>query len=155
MLDAVSALLERSARAWDANDARAYADCFTDDATYIAFSGLLYRGRAEIETSHRKLFAGPLRGTLMSYSLVEARPIGTEAVSLVTRGEIGRSHNISLGKIQSYVGILDGEEWRFAHFQNTKRSKWAALFTGMAGREALPSNDCIFDSSDGRGSCAK
>src|SRR5882757_1781358 len=49
--------------AWNAGDATAYAAAFTEDADYITFFGMNLPGRAAIESTHRMLFEGMLKGS--------------------------------------------------------------------------------------------
>lgn len=109
--------------AWARHDADAYGALFTSDATYTAFLGTRYRGRAEIVESHRALFTGVLRGTRIADDILDVRFYGPDTAVLTSSGDTytgGRPER--LGKVQTYTIVRrpDGA-WRVAAFQNTKR----------------------------------
>jgi hypothetical protein len=53
----VRALYQQLIDGWNRGDATAFAVPFSEDADFIAFDGTHFRGRPEIESSHRLLFA--------------------------------------------------------------------------------------------------
>ncbi|WP_218952353.1 SgcJ/EcaC family oxidoreductase [Amycolatopsis anabasis] len=42
--------------AWDAGDASAYGKLFTEDATYVIFTGHALLGREQIQNNHHEVF---------------------------------------------------------------------------------------------------
>ncbi|RZQ60381.1 SgcJ/EcaC family oxidoreductase [Amycolatopsis suaedae] len=126
--DAVLAVLDELAQAWNAGDATRYAAAFTDDATYTTFFGHTSFGRGEIEAGHRRLFEGPLRGSTMGAgdgmepSVRFPRP----DVALVLVGGTsvlaGQEPDPARASVVSFVLVRDDGRWRVAAFQNTRRS---------------------------------
>ncbi|GAA4953528.1 SgcJ/EcaC family oxidoreductase [Streptomonospora halophila] len=127
--ESVAALLDGLAAAWNAGDADAYGDCFTEDATYIVYNGMLLSGPREIAEAHRHLFAGLLKGS--SLGGVEA---AAPAIRLVAPGV---AHVMVTGGVRlagqeapdpardsriTYLAVRRGQAWRFAAFQNTRRT---------------------------------
>jgi len=123
--------LERIRIAWDEGDAAAYAAEFTEDATYVIFAGLVSRGRAEIHADHIPVFEKWQRGTRMSMRVLDVRTYGDVAVVL-TDGGIGKGSRIGHDKVQTYTLVREGDRWRCAAFQNTKRNR---LFAALNARE--------------------
>ncbi|MGH3319354.1 MAG: SgcJ/EcaC family oxidoreductase [Streptosporangiaceae bacterium] len=119
-------LLRRLTDAWNAGDAKAYADLFTDDADYITFFGLNMPGRQAIEEGHRALFEGPLAGSrLTGIDRPKIRFLRPDVAVVVAGGgssvsgdqpEAGRESTVT------FVAVRDEGTWRFAAFQNTRRS---------------------------------
>lgn len=124
-------------RAWNRGDAAGYASLFTGDADFVAWNGLGGRGRQAIEDGHRPLFAGPLAGSRMALvgdaadaappeSLRFLRPDVAVMVipsSVVRAGEeAGPVHE----SVQTFVLVKNGDGWRVAAFQNTRRLRAAA-----------------------------
>ncbi|WP_049560977.1 SgcJ/EcaC family oxidoreductase [Nonomuraea sp. SBT364] len=114
-------LLTRLADAWNAGDATAYAAVFTEDADYVTFNGAHLRGREAVESSHRWLFEGPLKGSTMAApgGDVRVRPLADGAALVVFRGGTavdGRQRD----SIVSFTAVRTPEGWRFASFQNTR-----------------------------------
>ncbi|MEU3622289.1 DUF4440 domain-containing protein [Amycolatopsis coloradensis] len=127
----VLAVLSRLADAWNDGDAAAYARWFTEDADYVTFFGMNMPGRALIESSHRALFEGPLKGSKLVAGSGEpkARFVRPDVAIVVSGGgsspaggkpEPGRESTLT------YVLVEEPEGWRVASFQNTRVSDPAA-----------------------------
>ncbi|TQM09739.1 SgcJ/EcaC family oxidoreductase [Pseudonocardia kunmingensis] len=123
----VEDVLTRLAAAWNDSDATAYADLFTDDASYVMFNGAVARGRAAIEDGHRVLFAGPLRGFRMESPAapVPARYLRPDVAHVVleggTRPPGGDEVPADRASVVSFLLVRDDDGgWRIAAFQNTR-----------------------------------
>ncbi|GAA3560493.1 SgcJ/EcaC family oxidoreductase [Amycolatopsis ultiminotia] len=121
----VLAVLRRITDAWNSGDAAAYARQFTADADYVTWFGMRFTGRAAIESSHRELFEGPLRGSKLS-SLDEAEvrfPLPDTAIVVSGGGSslTGRDP-VDEGRVTTvtFVLIRDSEGWVVTAFQNTR-----------------------------------
>ncbi|MEU4718065.1 SgcJ/EcaC family oxidoreductase [Nonomuraea dietziae] len=117
----ITELLTRLAEAWNAGDAAAYAALFTEDADYISFDGTHSQGREAIESSHRWLFEGPLKGSTMSSmdGGAKVKPLADGAVLVISAGGTalaGRQRH----SIVSFTAIRTSGGWRFSSFQNTR-----------------------------------
>ena len=124
----VLAVLGRLNDAWNAGDAAAYGRLFTEDADYVTFFGMQFPGRELIESSHRALFEGPLRGSKLIAGYGEARVrFPAENVAIVVSGggsslsggdvaEEGRAVTVT------FVLVRDEEGWLITAFQNTRVS---------------------------------
>lgn len=127
--------LDRIRRAWDAGDATAYAEQFTEDASYVIFAGLISTGRDEIRTDHVPVFERWQRGSRMSMTVLDVRMLGEDAAVVVTEGGIGKARSgrgIRHDKVQTYVLVREDDRWRCAAFQNTRRNR---LFAALNARE--------------------
>ncbi|ANN22143.1 DUF4440 domain-containing protein [Amycolatopsis orientalis] len=126
----VLAVLTRLADAWNEGDAAAYARLFTEDADYVTFFGMNMPGRAVIESAHRALFEGPLKGSkLAGGGEPKVRFIRPDVAIVVAGGgssraggkpEPGRESTLT------YVLVKESDGWRVASFQNTRVSDPAA-----------------------------
>jgi len=127
----IRASLERMVAAWDAGDAAAFAAEFTSDATYVIYVGLVYQGRAAIESGHIPVFQKWQKGTRMSMLVRSVRTIGEGTAVVLTEGGIGK-RRITRVKVQTYTFVHEADgRWRCAAFQNTKKN---ALFIRMNAR---------------------
>ncbi|MBB5856200.1 SgcJ/EcaC family oxidoreductase [Amycolatopsis umgeniensis] len=128
----VLAVLGKLADAWNDGDAAAYASLFTEDADYVTFFGMNMPGRAVIESAHRSLFEGLLKGSKLVAGSGEpkvrfVRPDvaivvsgGGSSVSGGDKPEPGRESTLT------YVLVEEPDGWRVASFQNTRVSDPAA-----------------------------
>lgn len=124
----VLAALDRIRAAWDAGDASDYAAEFTDDASYVIFAGMHDLGRDAIRRSHVPVFEKWQSGSRMSMRVLDLRFIAPDVAVVVTDGGIGKRARIRHDKVQTFVMVRDGEGWRCAAFQNTKKHR---LFIAM------------------------
>lgn len=129
---AIDDCLNRIVAAWNAGDAQAFAAEFTTDASYVIFAGIVSLGREEIEKAHEPVFERWQKGSRMSMRVLDRRIAGDSAI-IVTEGGIGKGRRIPHDKIQTFVFIDDGDAWRCASFQNTKKN---GLFIWMNARAA-------------------
>lgn len=125
----IRALVQRMGEAWNAGDATAYADLFTEDADYITFFGGHLEGRTAIEESHRSLFEGPLKGSRLGTGggSTKVRLLGTDAAVVISSGGTTLAGETGPDPERDSIVTLtalrdDDGEWRFASFQNTRRS---------------------------------
>ncbi|GII91117.1 SgcJ/EcaC family oxidoreductase [Sinosporangium siamense] len=119
----ITALLTRLAEAWNAGDAAAYAANFTEDADYIAFNGAHSHGREAIESSHRWLFAGPLKGSTLATTngaASQIKPLADGAVLVISGGGSALAGGPLRDSIVSFTAVHTSEGRRFASFQNTR-----------------------------------
>ncbi|WIY02037.1 SgcJ/EcaC family oxidoreductase [Amycolatopsis mongoliensis] len=125
----VRAVLDRLAEAWNSGDAAAYGRLFTEDADYVTFFGLNFPGREAIESSHRALFEGPLKGSKLTGQLgasAKVRFVRPDVAVVVAGGgsSLTGADTTDEGR-ESTVGFVlvqeDGE-WLITAFQNTRVS---------------------------------
>lgn len=127
----VLSVLNRLTDAWNDGDAAAYARLFTEDADYVTFFGMNMPGRVVIESAHRALFEGPLKGSKLGGggSEPKVRFVRPDVAIVVIGGgssltgdqpEPGRTSALT------YVLVEEPDGWRIASFQNTRVSDPAA-----------------------------
>jgi uncharacterized protein (TIGR02246 family) len=120
--DTIEACLERIREGWNHGDAKAYAQEFTPDATYVIFLGDPILGRAEIEKTHHDVFTKWQAGTKMTIKILGSRSIDSKTVSVLTAGGIGKGDQIPFDKLQTFTLVNIDGRWKCAAFQNTKMS---------------------------------
>jgi len=120
--DAVTTTLDGLVEAWNDADAERYGAWFTDDATYVTFTGTVYRGRADIAAGHAALFAGLLKGTKLVSGDVEVRVLSDTVAVATARGDTYKGDRPrKVAKVQTYTLVRDADgEWRVAAFHNTQ-----------------------------------
>lgn len=131
---AVDESLGRIIAAWDAGNARAFAAEFTADASYVIFAGIVSLGRDEIERAHVPVFERWQKGSRMSMRELRRRGSG-DSIVVVTEGGIGKGRRVRHDKVQTFVFVDEGDAWRCAAFQNTKKNR---LFVWMNTRATTP-----------------
>jgi uncharacterized protein (TIGR02246 family) len=121
-------LLRQFMQAWSDGDAEAFASMFTPDADFVAFSGVHLVGREAIEAAHRTLFAGPLRGTVITgVDTAKIRYLRPDVAVVVAATGLSRALGAAPDPVResttaTLVVVLERGAWRFAAFQNTGRS---------------------------------
>jgi uncharacterized protein (TIGR02246 family) len=125
----VRAVLGRLTQAWNDGDATAYGRLFTADADYITFFGLNMPGREAIESGHRALFEGPLKGSKLTGqpgAVAKVRFIRPDvAVAVVGGGSsLSGTDTTDAGREStvSFVLVREDGDWLITAFQNTRVS---------------------------------
>jgi uncharacterized protein (TIGR02246 family) len=122
VLEVLSGLVD----AWNAGDATAYARFFTEDADYVTFFGLNTPGRAAIESGHRALFEGPLRGSRLTGGgePPKVRFVRDDVAIVVAGGgsSLDGEPDPDRASTVTYVLVREPDAWRVASFQNTRRT---------------------------------
>lgn len=122
---AIHELQARQANAWNAHDAIAYAELFTEDGDVVNVLGWWWRGRAEIERQLTAAFAYVFRDSTLTITEVDVRLLESNlAVAHVrwtmegAKAPPGASQPPRQG-IQLQLLQKAHEGWRIASFQNT------------------------------------
>ncbi|WP_432845829.1 SgcJ/EcaC family oxidoreductase [Amycolatopsis sp. CA-161197] len=123
----VLTVLSRLADAWNSGDAAAYASLFTEDADYVTFFGMRLPGRELIESSHRALFEGPLRGSKIGGPGDASVRFPAEDVAVVVSGggsALDGGDAVAQGRESTltFVLVRSGTGWLITAFQNTRVS---------------------------------
>ncbi|WP_217423963.1 SgcJ/EcaC family oxidoreductase [Agromyces sp. Marseille-P2726] len=126
--------LDRMRAAWGRGDAAAYAAEFTDDASYVIYVGLTYLGREAIRRSHVSVFEKWQRGSRMSLRVLDLRFPSPDLAIVLTEGGLGRRSRIRHDKVQTFVMVRDGDTWRCAAFQNTRKNRLFIAMNRLADR---------------------
>lgn len=130
----VDALLQSVSERWNAGDADAYAEAFTEDASYVAFDGSRSVGRKQISEMHRGLFRSVLKGSRLVTLEREIRPIAPEAVEIFSKGAVLRRGQSKPSKralsVQTWVAVKRGSGWRISAFQNTRYRPFTQTLLG-------------------------
>ncbi|MGW4484730.1 SgcJ/EcaC family oxidoreductase [Amycolatopsis sp. NPDC004368] len=100
---------------------------FTEDADYVTFFGMRLTGRALIESSHRALFEGPLRGSTLSGMGDASVRFPSDGVAVVVSGgasALDGGDAVAQGRESTVTFVLVRAEpgWLITAFQNTRVS---------------------------------
>jgi uncharacterized protein (TIGR02246 family) len=115
----------RLVSAWAAHDAVAFSQLFIQDGTMI-LPGVYKRGREEIRKYMAAEYAGQYKGTTVTGSPLEAKPLGSEAVAMITDGGVlapGEKVVSSKEAIRaSWIMVKDDDGmWRISVYHNCPR----------------------------------
>lgn len=123
---AIRALQQAQADAWNAHDIRAYATLFAEDAHVVNVLGWHWRSRAELEQKLGRGFAWAFAGSALTIEDVEVRFVGADAAAAHVRWTLagarsptGAVTDIPRQDVQTQVLRKQQDRWLIAFFQNT------------------------------------
>lgn len=123
---AVADLPQRVVKAWGEHDASAFARVFTPDGTMV-LPGVYQKGREAIEAFMDAAFAGPYKGTRVTGTPLDLRPLGPDAAVVVTQGGVlapGEEEVSDARAIRAtWVATRHQGEWMLAAYQNSPRER--------------------------------
>jgi uncharacterized protein (TIGR02246 family) len=122
----IAAVPARMVAAWAAHDADAFAELFAEDGTML-LPGLCKRGKQEIRDFMTGAYAGPYRGTRVTGTPIEIKPLGPGAVALITEGGVIRAGAAGLADPDairaSWILVKRAGRWVLAVYQNCPRDR--------------------------------
>ena len=128
----VRTLWQKLNEAW--GNADAYADLFTNDASYIAFDGSRAQGRREIAESHRPLFEGILHSSRLVGEILEIRFLAPNVALIHSKGAVLQKRQQQPSRramsIQTTVVVKQDGRWLISAFQNTRYRPWNETLLG-------------------------
>ena len=120
----IRAVQARQAEAWNAHDAKAYAELFEDDGDVVNVVGWWWKGRAEIESKLTAAFASVFLESTLTITQTEVRFLSPDiAVAHVRWTMTGARTPPPIPEpragIQTQVLRKTAGRWRISAFQNT------------------------------------
>ena len=121
----LAAVPGRLVSAWAAQDAEAFSQLFIQDGTMI-LPGVYKKGREDIRIHMEAGYAGPYKGTSVTGTPLEIKPLGSDAFALITVGGVlapGEQEVSSKEAIRaSWILVKDDDgTWRLSVYQNCPR----------------------------------
>jgi len=121
----LAAVPGRLVSAWAAQDAEAFSQLFIQDGTMI-LPGVYKKGREDIRKHMEAGYAGPYKGTSVTGTPLEVKPLGSDAFALITVGGVlapGEEEVSTKEAIRaSWILVKDDDgTWRLAVYQNCPR----------------------------------
>jgi uncharacterized protein (TIGR02246 family) len=120
----LAAVPGRLVSAWAAHDAEAFSQLFIQDGALI-MPGVYKKGREEIRQFMEAGYAGPYKGTSVTGTPIDIKPLGTGAFALLTVGGVlapGETEVSTKEAIRaSWILVKDDGTWRLAVYQNSPR----------------------------------
>lgn len=120
----VAKVPDRLVAAWAAHDAEAFSQLFAPDGTMI-LPGVYVKGRDAIRKYMEDGYANQYKGTTVGGSPLDIKPLGTDAVALLTVGGVmapGETKYSDKEAIRaSWILIRSEGLWRLAVYHNCSR----------------------------------
>ena len=121
----LAAVPGRLVSAWAANDAEAFSQLFIQDGTMI-LPGVYKKGRDDIRKHMEAGYAGPYKGTSVTGTPLEIKPLGSAAYAVITVGGVLAPGEEEVSTEQairaSWILVRDDDgTWRRAGYQNCPR----------------------------------
>ncbi|TDD35517.1 SgcJ/EcaC family oxidoreductase [Actinomadura sp. KC06] len=120
---AAAALPQRMIAAWAANDASAFADLFTEDATMVLPGDVFKKGRGEIHAFMTAGYAGDFKGTTVVGKPLDVRFAGADTAILITQGGVVAAGENELRREReiraTWVLARQGGDWLISAYHNS------------------------------------
>jgi len=122
---AIREVQARQAAAWNANDAVAYANLFTDDGDVVNVLGWWWRGRSTIQSKLSDAFAWVFRDSTLTITEVHTRLVDPSTAIVHVRWTLDGAKVPPGAPVPPREGIQlqvlrkTGGQWLIASFQNT------------------------------------
>ena len=120
---AIRAIIAVLKDAWNAGDSKAFGEPFAEDADYVIINGMRIKGRAAIDSGHRRIFDTIYKGSVLAASTQSVRFIRDDiAVTHVEwhlkyrSGDGPREHKAMC----SMVLTKQNNRWTIMAFHNTQ-----------------------------------
>ncbi len=113
-------------QAWNAADATAFAEPFTDNADFVHILGGYYTGRAAIEAGHRMIFGTIYKGSTVRYSVEKIRFLRPDVALLFLRQYLQFFEDGQPRELEARPTIVAesaDSKWQIAALQNTRISE--------------------------------
>lgn len=120
----IRALYQQLMDGWNAGSGEAFAAPFAEEADLVGFDGTHLKGRQRIAPFHQRLFDTYLKGSRLVGRVKSVRSLSEDVALMhavggtVMRGKSAPSPGRA--SFQTLVAVRQGDEWRFAAFQNTR-----------------------------------
>lgn len=119
----IEGIFERWQNAWNAHDMHAFAQLFHDDATWIVWTGRVWRGRQAIEDGHVEAHRTFFRNSVQTSSPQEIRLVSPDvavARSLTTLTGDSREPDATIIGHKLLVLTRRDGVWKILYGQNTR-----------------------------------
>lgn len=119
----INGIFERWQNAWNAHDMHAFAQLLDEDATWIVWTGLIWKGRQAIEAGHAEAHRTFFRDSSLSIEPKEIRQVAPSVVvarlfATVTIGSAGAKSTV----LEYKLIVLTRRKgvWRVLYCQTTR-----------------------------------
>jgi uncharacterized protein (TIGR02246 family) len=121
-LEVTEKLASRFVESWNHHDMVNFAELFHNDASFVNVTGLLMKGREEIELRHAATHAGPFQTSTLQMQIEDARQIVPGILVAHLRSSLHGDARDPSGERQTlFTFVLEFREdrWRIVAAQNT------------------------------------
>ena len=110
--------------AWRSGDGEAFVEWCTEDVDFINLLGIYVKGRRAVADLHDKIFRGPYKDSVVTFSIERVRRITDETVLAIVPSRLDIPAGPVKGIVLSIASVLltrDSDRWLVANFHNTRR----------------------------------
>ena len=105
---------------WNTKSGAVFANPFAEDADYVVINGMYFKGRADIQTAHQRIFDTIFKDTKISLTVKQIRFLRSDvAVVHVNGHRDGPTKELTGDAILTLVMTKEQQGWTIAAFQNT------------------------------------
>ena len=105
---------------WNTKSGAVFAKPFAEDADYVVINGMYFKGRADIQAAHQRIFDTIFKDTKISLTVKQIRFLRSDvAVVHVNGHRDGPTKELTGDAILTLVMTKEQQGWTIAAFQNT------------------------------------
>jgi uncharacterized protein (TIGR02246 family) len=105
---------------WNTKSGAVFAKPFAEDADYVVINGMYFKGRADIQTAHQRIFDTIFKDTKINLTVKQIRFLRPDvAVVHVNGHRDGPTKELTGDAILTLVMTKEQQGWTIAAFQNT------------------------------------
>jgi len=105
---------------WNTKSGAVFAKPFAEDADYVVINGMYFKGRADIQTAHQRIFDTIFKDTKISLTVKQIRFLRSDVAVIHVNGHRdGPTKELTGDAILTLVMTKEQQGWTIAAFQNT------------------------------------
>jgi uncharacterized protein (TIGR02246 family) len=116
-------LVDDMGKVWHANDAKAFAEFFTEDGTMVLPGDIYVKSRAEILDFMARGYQGPYKGTGVIGTPLSIRFIDENTIVMITAGGVLAPGETTVAPARAiratWVCVRQNGEWKLSAYHNS------------------------------------
>lgn len=119
----INQIIEHFSDAWNYQEGEGSADYYAQDADFVNIFGMVFAGKQEIETRHKKIHETILKGSTFEVLYLRLREAKTDVVVAHVYWKVSNIPlNEAMKGIFTHIFLKNNDKWEIVATQNTQIS---------------------------------